>query len=115
MEAEDAGTHAAEFVVRLAEGKKAPPIYIIPEGLVRYTVPSVIHPKKIGQAKTLKIKFRVGRPVDSGIIIISAGGHPIFESKKPRRFLPCIMEQINLAVKQLEGITEPIQVSIKEV
>lgn len=125
MEAEDAGTHAAEFVNRQAQAqaktntkeseKTTAPIHIIPEGPVRYTVPSVIHPDKTGQAKTMKIKFRVGHPIENGIIIISSGGHPIFESKKPRRFAPSIMEQINLAAKQLEGITEPIQVTVKEV
>ena len=81
-EAEDAGMYAAEYA---AEQKSAEAeISVVPEGLVRYTVPTKI---ASGRTPVTKIKFRVGRPVKSAKIRITSGDQVIFESKKSKENL----------------------------
>ena len=115
QEAEDAGTCAALF----AAGEKAedkdgsahPPIQVQAQGLVRYTVPSVIHPEA---ADMVKIKFRVGRPLDSGKIRICSGDQVLFETKKARKFVPSIMENVKIRTSSIEDPTRDIVVTVEE-
>ena len=46
--------------------------------------------------------------------MITSGGEVVFESKKARKFIPSIMEEIKLKAEQLEALTEPLVVSVKE-
>ena len=130
-EAEDAGAYAAEYVKKHAgqaadkdeagqglveasdrSGKEDAGIPVKAEGLVRYTVPSTICLDKAGSAR---IKFRVGRPVESGRLLIKSGDKVLFDRKKAMKYVPSIMEQINLTAKLLDGITEPVTVTVEEV
>lgn len=127
-EAEDAGTYAAEYASELA-GKKVDAaaqkesttgakesdetaqneITVVPEGMVRYTVPTRIDP---GRTPVIKIKFRVGRPVESAKIRITSGEKTIFESKKAKKFVPSIMENVNLTDAQLADAQGEIKVTL---
>ena len=106
-EAEDAGMYAAECA---AEQKSAEAeISVVPEGLVRYTVPTKI---ASGRTPVTKIKFRVGRPVKSAKIRITSGDQVIFESKKAKKFVPSIMENVNLTAAQLADVQNEIKVTL---
>lgn len=106
-EAEDAGMYAAEYA---AEQKSAEAeISVVPEGLVRYTVPTKI---ASGRTPVTKIKFRVGRPVKSAKIRITSGDQVIFESKKAKKFVPSIMENVNLTAAQLADVQNEIKVTL---
>lgn len=106
-EAEDAGMYAAEYA---AEQKSAEAeISVVPEGLVRYTVPTRI---ASGRTPVTKIKFRVGRPVKSAKIRITSGNQVIFESKKAKKFVPSIMENVNLTAAQLADVQNEIKVTL---
>ena len=111
QEAEDAGIFAAQFA---AEGKREAGtdfIEVQPKGAVRYTVPSYI--QKDSQ-DLIKLKFRVGRPVDSGRIIISSGDKVLFESKKAKSLVPSIMENVRIKGELLKDIQEPVTVTVIE-
>ena len=106
-EAEDAGMYAAEYA---AEQKSAEAeISVVPEGLVRYTVPTRI---ASGRTPVTKIKFRVGRQVKSAKIRITSGDQVIFESKKAKKFVPSIMENVNLTAAQLADVQNEIKVTL---
>ena len=106
-EAEDAGMYAAEYA---AEQKSAEAeISVVPEGLVRYTVPTKM---ASGRTPVTKIKFRVGRPVKSAKIRITSGDQVIFESKKAKKFVPSIMENVNLTAAQLADVQNEIKVTL---
>lgn len=106
-EAEDAGMYAAEYA---AEQKSAEAeISVVPEGLVRYTVPTKI---ASGRTPVTKIKFRVGRPVKSAKIRITSVDQVIFESKKAKKFVPSIMENVNLTAAQLADVQNEIKVTL---
>lgn len=106
-EAEDAGMYAAEYA---AEQKSAEAeISVVPEGLVRYTVPTRI---ASGRTPVTKIKFRVSRPVKSAKIRITSGDQVIFESKKAKKFVPSIMENVNLTAAQLADVQNEIKVTL---
>ena len=106
-EAEDAGMYAAEYA---AEQKSAEAeISVVPEGLVRYTVPTKI---ASGRTPVTKIKFRVGRPVKSAKTRITSGDQVIFESKKAKKFVPSIMENVNLTAAQLADVQNEIKVTL---
>ena len=106
-EAEDAGMYAAEYA---AEQKSAEAeISVVSEGLVRYTVPTKI---ASGRTPVTKIKFRVGRPVKSAKIRITSGDQVIFESKKAKKFVPSIMENVNLTAAQLADVQNEIKVTL---
>lgn len=97
---------AAEYA---AEQKSAEAeISVVPEGLVRYTVPTRI---ASGRTPVTKIKFRVGRPVESAKIRITSGDQVIFESKKAKKFVPSIMENVNLTAAQLADVQNEIKVT----
>ena len=111
QEAEDAGQFAAAYVnnkKKVSETQEV--ITVVPEGLVRYTVPSRIHPEK---TPVVKIKFRVGRPEDSGKILVTAGDQVLFESKKARKFVPSIMESVNIKADMLKSSCQEIKVTVK--
>ena len=56
----------------------------------------------------------MGRPVDNARAVITSGGEVVFESRKDRKFIPSIMEEIKLKAEQLEALTEPLVVIVKE-
>lgn len=127
-EAEDAGTYAAEYAAQkkdnvntegvtakegttdtIATSTPKSQIAVIPEGMVRYTVPTRID---VGRTPVTKIKFRVGRPVESAKIRIISGEKVIFESKKAKKFVPSIMENVNLTDAQLADAQGEIKVTL---
>lgn len=108
-EAEDAGQFAAKYVTEKAE-KTERSIPVSPKGLVRYTVPSEIDPEK---TDLIKIKFRVGKPVEQGKIKITAGEQILFEGKTYRKFVPSIMETVNIKADVLGEITAGVEVEVE--
>ena len=119
QESEDAGASAAMYVCgggdeAVAASKEDSPdmIKVIPQGLVRYTVPSFIH--KDAQ-DMVKIKFRVGSPVDYGKIRITSGDQVIFESKATKKFVPSIMENIRIRPSLISDPEAAIAVSVIEI
>lgn len=121
-EAEEAGKYAARYVSFKKEEEKAEKIAkdakqqvaVAAKGLVRYTVPSVIEPD---ENPLIKVKFRVGKPINSGKILVTAGDKIIFESKNAKKFVPSIMEVINLktdSIAELGNTSNNIEVTIKE-
>lgn len=111
-EAEDAGTYAAEYAAECAADTTSTPksqIVVVPEGMVRYTVPTRID---VGRTPVTKIKFRVGRPVESAKIRITSGEKVIFESKKAKKFVPSIMENVNITDAQLADAQGEIKVTL---
>lgn len=129
-EAEDAGTYAAEYAAECAAAQQADAavstdvetvaeacgtsnaeteIAVIPEGMVRYTVPTRICANR---TPVTKIKFRVGRPVETAKIRITSGDKVIFESKKAKKFVPSIMENVNLTAAQLADVQDEIKVTL---
>ena len=84
-------------------------IAVIPEGMVRYTVPTRICANR---TPVTKIKFRVGRPVETAKIRITSGDKVIFESKKAKKFVPSIMENVNLTAAQLADVQDEIKVTL---
>lgn len=115
QEAQDAGQFAAAYVnnkkkVSAEQEEKDKAISVVPEGLVRYTVPSEIYPEK---TPVVKIKFRVGRPENSGKILVTARDQVLFESKKARKFVPSIMESVNIKADMLKSSCQEIKVTVK--
>lgn len=108
-EAEDAGQFAAKYVTEKAE-KTERSIPVSPKGLVRYTVPSEIDPEK---TDLIKIKFRVGKPVEQGKIKVTAGEQILFEGKTYRKFVPSIMEMVNIKADVLGEITAGVEVEVE--
>lgn len=110
LEAEEAGANAAAFA-KNHQDSAGDSIAVTAEGVVRYTVPATVD-KDCDQPVT--VKFRVGRPVDSAKAVIMSGETVVFESKKSKRFIPSIMEEIKLKPEVLSKLTDSLTVSIKE-
>lgn len=110
-EAEDAGSFAAQYAKTAAPKNASTVISVTPQGAVRYTVPTTICPETTAP---VKIKFRVGRPLDAAKIRITSGDAVIYESKKAKKFVPSIMESVNLAAAKLSEAGEEITVSVVE-
>ncbi len=119
QEAEDAGSYAAQFVADKKGTEEADRkgtdgadrIEVRAEGLVRYTVPSFIDRDS---KEAVKIKFRVGRPVDKARIKICAGDKLLFENKKSRKFVPSIMENVRIKAEACKEIQGPVTVTVVE-
>ena len=135
QEAEDAGSCAARFVTDRKEEADSDQkktagtdqesttwakrnldagdafIEVQPQGLVRYTVPSFIQKDSQG---LIKLKFRVGRPIDSGRIKISSGDKILFESKKAKSLVPSIMENVRIKGDVLKDVQDPVTVTVIE-
>lgn len=110
-EAEDAGSFAAQYAKTAAPKNASAVISVTPQGAVRYTVPTTICPET---TEPVKIKFRVGRPIDAAKIRITSGDTVIYESKKAKKFVPSIMESVNLAAAKLSETSEELTVSVVE-
>lgn len=109
-EAEDAGKFAAEYVQKQGKEQKGQScVTVKAEGGVRYTVPTQID---LNKTPVTKIKFRVGRPIDMGKIVVTAGENILFESKKAKKFFPSIMESINIKTDAIAG-SDQVTVTIK--
>ena len=115
-EAEDAGIFAAEYAKsHQGESKEYDHrsnnvIFVKPEGMVRYTVPSEIYPEKTAE---VKIKFRVGRPEKNGKIVVTAEDRVLYESKKAKDFVPSIMESVTIKTDILDQNYQEIKVTVK--
>ncbi len=111
-EAEDAGAAAAAYVKNAGEVKKnQKEIAVCPSGAVRYSVPSKI---ESADTEKVKIKFRVGRPIESGKIVVKAGNDILFESRKSKKFVPSIMENITLKIDDWSNKYDKIEITVQE-
>lgn len=110
-EAEVAGSAAAAYAKKQVKAASEHMLTAVPDGLVRYTVPSQIDTE---ECPDFILKFRVGRPIDSGMMTISCGDKVVVETKKPRAFIPSVMEEIKIKGKTLAGLEGKLVVSVKE-
>ncbi len=110
MEAEEAGRHAAAYV-KGQQTEVGEMVAVKAQAPVRYTVPA-----KIDQdcEETVTVKFRVGSPIECAKTVITSGETVIFESKKSKKYLPSIMEEIKLKPEQFKDVKEPLVVTVKE-
>ena len=111
QEAEEAGSFAAQFVTEGKGETGTDFIEVQPKGAVRYTVPSFIQKDSQG---LIKLKFRVGRPIDSGRIIISSGDKVLKKKKKAKSLVPSIMESVRIKGELLKDIQETVTVTVIE-
>lgn len=107
LEAEEAGENAAQYALG-REKKTEVQKKITPSGKVRYTVPSILNKPRTSET----IKFRVSEPVESGILKVSSGETVLYESKKPKQFVPSIMETVTLKKDILDEADDEIQVDV---
>lgn len=109
-EAKAAGKNAAYYVKRskyeAEEEKKASPqttIWIHPEYGVRYTVPSVLHMRRMAEEQV--IRFRVGNEYKNSVIRVELDGN-LVQSRKHPVMAPGEMEQVKLKKKELSAVLE---------
>ncbi len=111
LEAEAAGRQAAAYAKTQNE-KAGDRISVQAVAPVRYTVPANIH---VHPEENVIVKFRVARPIEQAKAVIRCGNTVIFESKKAKRFIPSIMEEIVLKPEMLERVSEALTVCVEEV
>ncbi|MGI6108538.1 MAG: FAD-dependent oxidoreductase [Eubacteriaceae bacterium] len=100
-EAEQAGAEAAGYAMDPDQNRHQDSCYpVIPEKPVRYTVPAVV---SINPRETVRFKFRVGSPVDHARVRITCGDRILYESRKPKSFIPSIMEEIDIRPAQFDA------------
>lgn len=111
LEAEAAGRQAAAYA-KIQNEKAGDRISVQAVAPVRYTVPANIH---VHPEENVIVKFRVARPIEQAKAVIRCGDTVIFESKKAKRFIPSIMEEIVLKPEMLEQVSEALTVCVEEV
>ena len=115
-EASLAGRSAAAYIKALEEGREDHEIKRIPiqfSGGIRYTVPSVIAPERVGD--WMKIRYRVGEVMTGRRVVLSVNGKPLM-TKKKRVMAPGEMEELVLTRKMLSGCgaIESIEIKVEE-
>ena len=82
-------------------------------GGVRYTVPSFIHPSKVG--KWIKIRFRVGNVMTNRRVVLRLNGQEV-QSRKRHVMAPGEMEEVLLTGKQLSAFPDlqSVEISVEE-
>jgi NADPH-dependent 2,4-dienoyl-CoA reductase/sulfur reductase-like enzyme len=103
----EAGKNAARFVNEEVRAEAS--VSVKPIGLIRYAVPSTI--TNDGQ-ESVEIKFRVGKPLEKGKIIVKVNGEVIKEQRKID-LLPAEMENIKLDKSLIFNIENPSELSIE--
>ena len=110
-EADRAGRHAAEFILR--HGKKANPeniVNVIPCDGVRYTVPVTIDTGNIEE--DIHIRFRVGSVIRKVTIRLMCGDREL-ASKRRTIVVPSEMEDVILRKSVLEDVDGDIRVVLE--
>ncbi len=79
---------------------------------VGYVVPGKLHRNEL--PKLVEFYFRCRKPIDRAEIIVRSG-EKIIRTVEKEKMIPSEMEQLLLAGKQLEGLTEDLVIEIKEV
>lgn len=103
---------AAEGAARYLEGKnESNEIHTIAGENVGYVVPGRLHVNDL--PNVIEFFFRVRKPMDAGTIIVRSGDK-VIRSLHKEKLIPSVMEQLILAGKQLEGLSEDLVVEVKE-
>ena len=103
---------AAEGAARYLEGKnESNEIHTIAGENVGYVVPGRLHANDL--PNVIEFFFRVRKPMDAGTIIVRSGDK-VIRSLHKEKLIPSVMEQLILAGKQLEGLSEDLVVEVKE-
>lgn len=110
-EAEQAGRHAAAFVVAGGKEQAASELPVKPEGAARYTVPVTISPQRMEDQ--VVIRFRVGRNIRKGVVKVYADEKLLYQRKRPV-MAPGEMEQVVFQKAWLTGGETVIRVVAEE-
>lgn len=111
QEAAQAGKAAAAYIIDPSQKQEddAAALTLSPDGVVRYTVPSVIHPNKCG--KTLTVRFRVGEVCKNCTVSAETGGK-VLSSVQKKILAPGEMAQLVLKKEDLLSLAPGSQVKI---
>lgn len=110
-EAENAGRHAAAYVLSKAEDSaEEKSIPICPENGVRYTVPAAVRPDRMDE--TLTVRFRVGNVYKNVFISVYLNDERILRRKRPV-VAPGEMEQVILKKSDLLARPEVSKIVIR--
>ena len=119
-EGELSGLFASEFVknsaaegaaVRAPENAERPgsPIKLVPEGIVRYTVPMTV----TDNTRDVKVFFRVSRAAENVTVTARSGSVTLCSARK-KRTAPGEMENIVIKAEKLKNAGEEIRLSVSE-
>lgn len=97
-EAAACGRHAAAYIREGTAGERKKGLPVVPEGIVRYTVPSSVDPAEMDELLT--VRFRVGKEARNVFECIYIDGERVSRKKRPV-VAPGEMEELVLARKEL--------------
>ena len=105
---------AAEGAAAYLKGSKERGITqkVAPGENVSYTVPACVHPQDV--RGNVEFFFRVRKPMDEAELVISSGD-TVIRTQKKKKLIPSEMERAILTAKDIEGLTGPVTIAVKEV
>lgn len=110
-EAQQAGRHAAAFVVAGGKAQQEREIPLKPQGAARYTVPVAISPERMEEK--LMVRFRVSRNIRKGVVKVYADDKLLYQRKRPV-MAPGEMEQVVFEKQWFTGGEQEIRVVAEE-
>lgn len=109
QEAASAGKNAAAYILN-GSNKAAKQVEIVPEGGVRYTVPSFIRPTEMED--NLTVRFRVGDVYKNCSIVTYFGDAEVARRKRPV-MAPGEMEQVVISKSKLSEFADVDRITIR--
>lgn len=109
QEAASAGKNAAAYILN-GSNKAAKQVEIVPEGGVRYTVPSFIRPTEMED--NLTVRFRVGDVYKNCSIVTYFGDAEVTRRKRPV-MAPGEMEQVIISKSKLSEFADVDRITIR--
>lgn len=109
QEAASAGKNAAAYILN-GSNKAAKQVEIVPEGGVRYTVPSFIRPTEMED--NLTVRFRVGDVYKNCSIVTYFGDAEVARRKRPV-MAPGEMEQVIISKSKLSEFADVDRITIR--
>lgn len=110
-EAQQAGRHAAAFVVAGGKAQQEREIPLKPQGAARYTVPVAISPERMEEK--LMVRFRVSRNIRKGVVKVYGDDKLLYQRKRPV-MAPGEMEQVVFEKQWFTGGEQEIRVVAEE-
>jgi NADPH-dependent 2,4-dienoyl-CoA reductase/sulfur reductase-like enzyme len=104
-----AGEGAARYILNGKEESRT--IHTVAGENVGYVVPGLLHTRHL--PVTVEFFFRVRKPMN-GATIVFRSGDKVIRSLHKDKLIPSVMENMILAGKQLEGLSEDLTVEVKE-
>ena len=109
QEAASAGKNAAAYILN-GSNKAAKQVEIVPEGGVRYTVPTFIRPTEMED--NLTVRFRVGDVYKNCSIVTYFGDTEVARRKRPV-MAPGEMEQVIISKSKLSEFADADRITIR--